>query len=500
MTRVGIDFGTTNTSIFYTYNGNDNSLIKNSDDLTVESCPSLIEIIRENGNITFNYGYQLLGTHIKNIIGKNKGGKASYTVIKSMKTILGDDSQLLINGINKWELAKKYFTLLLNDANKNMIGSDIDEVVLSKPIDFSPLYAEQLRKCVESIRLEGSFKNLRVVAVIDEPVAIAINGLRGKSGRCMVVDIGGGTTDITLLEKNKDKVRVLANDGLKIAGDYIDRELGLKIQELTGRDILSNEILANSNYVELRKAKEEMERNFTNGESEESIPINLLDKTERFNYNLNPSVYKNVMFNSFIMRLREKCDKFIESNSLSRKNLDFIILAGGTMNSFILKRWFNEFYGKQFEIIDKRENKRIATALGNLHYSSSNTQNILNHSYSCRLFDHVKNVHYLHNLFFRNEEIPTQWKSQELERISGYSYDVELKVYQGEEKNSNIDVEYDIGTQQELLGKSLNYVFTNLVKVGDSFTFRFRFDENGIMQTEMEFKGEIRKQSLMGLL
>lgn len=500
MTRVGIDFGTTNTSIFYTYNGNDNSLIKNSDELTVESCPSLIEIIRENGNITCKYGYQLLSTHIKNITGKAKGGKVSYTVVKSMKTILGDDSQLSISGINKWESAKKYFTLLLNDANKNMIGSKIDEVVLSKPIDFSPLYAEQLKKCVESIRLEGSSTNLRVVAVIDEPVAIAINGLRGKSGRCMVVDIGGGTTDITLLEKNRDKVRVLANDGLKIAGDYIDRELGLEIQKLAGQDILSKEVTANSNYMELRKAKEEMEKNFANGESDELVSINLSDETDRFNYNLDPLVYKNVIFNSFIKRLREKCDKFIESNSLSRKNLDFIILAGGTMNSFILKRWFKEFYGKQFEIIDKRENKRIATALGNLHYSLPNTQNILNHSYSCRLFDDVKNVNYLRNMFFRNEEIPTQWKSQGLVRVGGSSYDVELKVYQGEEINPNKRKEYDIDNQQELLGKSLKYVFTNEVKVGDTYTFRFRFDENGIMQTEMEFKGEIRKQSLMGLL
>lgn len=495
-----MDFGTTNTSVFYVYNGTDNSLIKNVDELTVESCPSLIEIKRENNKVNFSYGHHILELHIRNTTGKGKGGSLEYTVIKSMKTILGDDLQFSINGIDKWELAKEYFSLLLNDANKNMVGDNIDEIVLSKPIDFSPLYAEQLKKCIESIRLDGCANNLKVVAVIDEPVAIAINGLRGKSGKCMVVDIGGGTTDITLLEKHDDKIKVLANDGLKIAGDYIDRTLGLKIQEQTGQEIISEEVIANNNYMILRNAKEEIEELFRNGEFDESVSIDLVNSERKFYYDLSSTLYKNLVLDDFVTKLQDKCDAFIKNNSLTKNSLDFIILAGGTMNSFLLKNWFKETYGKQFNIIDRKEDKRIATALGNLHYSLSDTQNVLNHSYSCNLFDAKKNVYYLQNLFFRNEEIPTQWKSQSLHRVNGDTYDVTLDVYQGEEIDIDKCKEYDMSTQERLLGKSLKYEFTNIIRKGDNFLFYFRFDENGIMQTKMEYKGEIREQTLKGLL
>lgn len=106
----------------------------------------------------------------------------------------------------------------------NAIRPDFDEAVFSIPVDFSARARTELleaAKCI-GIKVKG-FVSESSAAYISK-----INDIKAFS-KVMVIDFGGGTLDLSILNLKDKKVYEDAVYGIKFGGDDIDKELALRL-------------------------------------------------------------------------------------------------------------------------------------------------------------------------------------------------------------------------------------------------------------------------------
>lgn len=108
---------------------------------------------------------------------------------------------------------------------QRVTGERIQTITVTAPVDAYEGYRAELRQLFRDL-------GVRVERFVDEPVAAAAGyGLSVRGTRTvLVVDMGGGTTDLALIEIDAHSVesgegRVLAKAGRPIAGDLVDRWL-----------------------------------------------------------------------------------------------------------------------------------------------------------------------------------------------------------------------------------------------------------------------------------
>ena len=125
---------------------------------------------------------------------------------------------------------------MFRSANKSSIFTPKPRVVISVPSGVT----EVEERSVINAALEAG---ARRVFLIEEPLAAALGAgldIKGAKGH-MVVDIGGGTTDIAVLSMNG----VAVSSSLKVAGDYMDdliaryvrRQHGVAIGQVTAESV-----------------------------------------------------------------------------------------------------------------------------------------------------------------------------------------------------------------------------------------------------------------------
>lgn len=138
--------------------------------------------------------------------------------------------------ISDQEMTVKMLQVLFRSTAKSSLFTPKPRVVISVPSGIT----EVEERTVINAALEAG---ARRVYLIEEPMAAALGAnldISGPKGH-MVVDIGGGTTDIAVLSMNG----VAASTSIKLAGDafdeaiarYIRRKHGIQIGQVTAEDI-----------------------------------------------------------------------------------------------------------------------------------------------------------------------------------------------------------------------------------------------------------------------
>jgi len=198
---VGIDLGTTYSCIAYLNEHGEPVTIPNRDGEL--STPSVV---------MFDGGQVIVGTEaLRNSI------RAPERVVMHAKRYMG-------NPKHRWTIQGRSYSpidistcilqQLLIDA-KQRIG-DVERAVITVPAQFSDV---QRQATAEAGRRAG----LKHVDIINEPVAAALCFVLGSEGiwftelaasqLIMVVDLGGGTFDLSLVRYEKNSVRVVASGG-----------------------------------------------------------------------------------------------------------------------------------------------------------------------------------------------------------------------------------------------------------------------------------------------
>jgi hypothetical chaperone protein len=222
----GVDFGTSNSTIAF-YQGENLILVPVEDGRT--TIPSAIFFERIDN--TPHYGREA----IKLFLERNKG-----RLMRSLKRVLGTSVMkqgTMVNGspMNFNKIIGQ-FIKQLKDKAEAVAEQEIENVVMGRPVHFidnDPVGNKNAQEELRNIAKNIGFKHIDFQF---EPIAAAFAHEVRVIGEklALVVDIGGGTSDFTVIRLSKEYLNkadrsgdILANTGVRIGGNDFDKDLSL---------------------------------------------------------------------------------------------------------------------------------------------------------------------------------------------------------------------------------------------------------------------------------
>jgi hypothetical chaperone protein len=223
----GLDFGTSNSALSLP-DGNPVRLVALENEAT--SIPSAIFFATEEPREVF-YGRAAVREYLDGTPGR---------LMRSLKSILGSslmNESAAIGGVDyKYaDIVSAYLRTLRRRAAV-AAGQSLDAVVMGRPIRFVDNDAKQDRAAQETLAECARAAGFRHVEFQFEPIAAAFDYERTieREESVLVVDVGGGTADFTVIRlgpERRDRTTrdddILANDGIHIAGTDFDSRLNM---------------------------------------------------------------------------------------------------------------------------------------------------------------------------------------------------------------------------------------------------------------------------------
>ena len=336
----GIDFGTTNTSVYlynYEYGKGSRETGYGTDGKDLTPFSSCIAISKTNPNdIKF-------GREVKEKINEYA---EDYRIITSFKSLLGTDSEITVNG--KRYSGKKLAALFLNHVKKTVTAerTDFKEAIFSIPVDFSARARTDLLKAAQAV-------GIKVKGFVSESSAAYISKVKDIKAfsKVMVIDFGGGTLDLSILNLQHNKVYEDAVYGVKFGGDDIDKELALRIIQKVYPGIPFEELESKKkdklmNEVERMKIEFSEYDDYTMTLGEGTKPLDI--DYDTFSDIITPMITSNVL-NSIL--------KVMEKANVSPENIDAVILAGGSSGLRPFADVILSLFGEDKVIFDDQNNR-----------------------------------------------------------------------------------------------------------------------------------------------
>ncbi|AUH51357.1 heat-shock protein [Chromobacterium sp. ATCC 53434] len=222
----GIDFGTSNSTVGWLRPGHDTLLSLEDGKITL---PSVVFFNYEEDHSRF--GRAALAEYMDGYEGR---------LMRSLKSLLGSsliDSQTEVQGkaLPFRHLLKLFIEELKLRAEAGA-GRAFEQVVLGRPVHFvddNPVADRLAEDTLADIARQVGFKDISFQL---EPIAAAFDYEAGvdKEELALIVDIGGGTSDFTLIRLSPERRArderlddILATGGVHIGGTDFDRQLSL---------------------------------------------------------------------------------------------------------------------------------------------------------------------------------------------------------------------------------------------------------------------------------
>ncbi len=213
---------------------------------------------------------------------------------------------------------------------------------IKKAVITVPAYFDDAQR--QATRNAGQLAGLDVVRIINEPTAAAIAyGLdRNEQSTIAVYDLGGGTFDISILKLSNGVFRVLSTHGnTHLGGDDFDRELinllKSKIEEHLGKELT----LSPSIHQTLRNFAESTKIKLS---EQESADVNIeIKNIGQFSYTIRRTEFEQLIEN-YVLQTIDSCQQALNDAGLEAKDIDEVIMVGGSTRIPIIQRKISEFF------------------------------------------------------------------------------------------------------------------------------------------------------------
>lgn len=204
----------------------------------------------------------------------------------------------------------------------------------------------------------GKIANLKVLAIINEPTAAALAyAMKMKekvSNTCKILmfDLGGGTFDVTILEKIDKDIKVISTDGdTALGGQNIDiAMMNLCLDKFAEKNNIERALVqSNIRAVNrLRKACESAKERLSDTNMKltdiyvdalyDGIDLTVKMKRDKFN-ELNEELYQKTL---------KIVEQALDLGKLNKKDIDHIVLFGGSTQIPKLQELLRAFFdGKE---------------------------------------------------------------------------------------------------------------------------------------------------------
>ncbi|AFK68829.1 MULTISPECIES: Hsp70 family protein [Pseudomonas] len=224
---LGIDFGTSNSTVGWHRPGVESLIALEDGKITL---PSVVFFnIEERRPV---YGRLALHEYLEGYEGR---------LMRSLKSLLGSklikhDTSVLGSALPFKDLLGMFIGELKKRAEA-AAGREFDQVVLGRPVFFvdeDPAADQEAEDTLAEVARKIGFKD---VSFQYEPIAAAFDyeSSISREELVLIVDIGGGTSDFTLIRLSPERHRVaerqsdiLATGGVHIGGTDFDKQLSLQ--------------------------------------------------------------------------------------------------------------------------------------------------------------------------------------------------------------------------------------------------------------------------------
>ncbi|MGI4778510.1 MAG: Hsp70 family protein [Janthinobacterium lividum] len=225
---VGIDFGTSNSAIAWAPPGGLAQALPLEG--TATTMPTALFYNAEDR--TTHFGRDAIAMYLAGVEGR---------LMRSLKSLLGSslmqETTAVYDGLVSFQAIVARFLLELGNRAEQTLGVRPERVVLGRPVHFVDDDAKRDQQAEDSLRQAARTAGFRDIGFQFEPIAAAFDYEQRvtKESLVLIVDIGGGTSDFTVVRLGPERALladrgadVLATSGVHIGGTDFDQRLNVE--------------------------------------------------------------------------------------------------------------------------------------------------------------------------------------------------------------------------------------------------------------------------------
>lgn len=516
---IGIDFGSTNTTVAY---ADDDEIIVIPDGNGNLSFPSIVSIKDDDEFLVGFDAQKRLILHpeetffgIKRLLGLKPG---DY-VTENHPEIVCKNGVVCVKSNNKIYSPELIASAILKKAKEiaeNYLNEEIKEAIVTIPAYFNVSQRHAIKKAGEmaGLKIKRFINGSTAAAVtygtfakdtrkIYQKESVITDGmlrservvLKDKKieidGKIMVIDFGGGTLDVSILEVGDGVYQVLSTCGKKMLGgeDFdaaIAKYIISDIAEKYGRCLQDNSSTRRRILEAAKVAKEDLS-------SSKIVEINITyllktrDGLSDYNSTLSQEDLK-VIVADLLNKVRELIEKAITDASITnKKSIDRVVLVGGMARMSITREVIKEYFGKE-PSCDINPNTAVAMGaaiLGGVlagDFKNALLLDVTPLSFGVEMKDGIVSP-----LIKRNSTIPTS-VTETFTTTDKNSTNIKIHIVQGESSNAQDSESVGYITIDDLNPKLIEE---------QKIEVTFLVDSDGVLKVSAENKSTHRKVSII---
>ncbi len=349
---IGIDLGTTNSCVAIMEGGQPKVITNEEGGRTT---PSIVGFAKDGSKLVGQVAKRQAVTNPQNtvfsakrFIGRNfdeakeEQKRVPYKVVKGEK---GDPRfEVQGNALTPQEISAQVL-MKLKKAAEDYLGQSVTDAVITVPAYFNDSQRQATKDA-------GAIAGLNVKRIINEPTAAALAyGLDKKKDETIAVfDLGGGTFDVSILEVGDNVVEVKATNGdTHLGGDDLDiKVMDWLIEEFKkdqGIDLSKDPMALQRLREAAEKAKIELSSTL---ETEINLPFITADASgpKHLQIKLTRSKFESLV-EDLIQKCLAPCKQAMADAGLTAKDIDEVILVGGSTRVPRVQSLVKDFFGKE---------------------------------------------------------------------------------------------------------------------------------------------------------
>jgi molecular chaperone HscA len=343
---VGIDLGTTNSLIAVIQSDTGKPVVlKEYDNSSL--VPSVIYFDKAGNAIVGDEAKQYLISSpertifsAKRLLGKNYNDIKSNESFFSYKIIDNNsEGNVKVKVDDKFYSPVDLSSLILKELKKraeHILKTPVNKAVITVPAYFNDAQRQATRDA-------GKLAGLDVLRIINEPTAASLAyglGMSKEEEKIIAVyDLGGGTFDISILRLSGGIFEVLSTNGdTYLGGDDLDNaivdfwksEHNITDQQFSGDASLSQQL-----RLKAEEAKKHLSANDSFTGKINELEVNLTK--DKFNELIDPLLQRTI----------DSCKRALSDAKLAAKEIDEVIMVGGSTRVPLVKESVGAYFGKQ---------------------------------------------------------------------------------------------------------------------------------------------------------
>ncbi len=488
---IGIDLGTTN-SVVAVMEGGEPVVITNEEG--GRTTPSVVAFTKDGNRLVGQVAKRQAVTNpentlysIKRFMGRRYeevSGEIKQVPFKVEKAGNGD---VRIDAQGKQYSPPEISAMVLQKLKKaaeDYLGTTVDKAVITVPAYFNDAQRQATKDA-------GKIAGLEVMRIVNEPTAAALAyGLDKKKDEIIVVfDFGGGTFDVSVLEVGEGVVEVKSTNGdTHLGGDDVD-EAVIKwiIDEFKkdqGIDLTTDKMALQRLKEAAEKAKIELSSAM---ETEINLPFITADASgpKHLVLKMTRTKFENLV-EPLLKRLMSPVEQAIKDAGLTPKDIQEIVLVGGSTRIPKVQELVKNFFGKEpNKSVNPDEVVALGAAVQAAVLGGEKTDILLLDVTPLSLgIETLGGV--LTQMIARNTTIPTR-KSEIFSTASDNQTSVEVHVLQGERS---------MASDNKTLGKFHLVGIPPAPRGVPQVEVTFDIDANGIVNVSAKDVGTGREQKI----